>query len=170
MKYYNHPVIGFHAGDPLLGSVEVTELVFVAGNAAQQETEFAATPVATLASRKIKAIRAERDRVRDGGIVVDGVRYDSDAAAITMYHATMTTAGMIPNWSTPNWKASTNPVTGLGVYVTMDLAKLQTVWLAGVAHIDACHAWQKAREAEVAAAVAAGDRAAIVAVSEVFTP
>lgn len=167
MKYFNHPAIGFHAGAALPGSVEVTAQQFKDGSASQRSAELAATPLEKLAVRKIKAIRAERDRVRDGGIVVSGVRFDTDAAAVTMYHATMTTAAMVPNWSTPNWKAGTDPATGLGTYVAMDAAKLQAIWLAGVSHIDACHAWQKAREAEVAAAVSAGNKAALEAVSVV---
>lgn len=119
-----------------------------------------------LAAAKLAKIHAGKVSARDGGIILDGVRFDSDAQAIAMYQATLTTMSMVPNFSTSNWRTSVDPTTGLGIVVTMDLPKLQTLWLAGVQHIDACNAWQNAREAEVATALAAEDRAALLAVAE----
>ncbi len=85
-----------------------------------------------------------------------------------MYQATLTTMSMVPDFSTSNWHASVDPATGLDIVVTMDLPKLQTLRLAGVQHIDACSAWQNAREAEVATATATTDepaaRAALAAI------
>lgn len=122
-----------------------------------------------LAAAKLAKIHAGKISARDGGIILDAVRFDSDAQAIAMYHATLTTMSMVPDFTTDNWRASVDPATGLGIVVTMDLPKLQALWLAGVQHIDRCNAWQNARETEVAAALATGDREALLAPVPVFT-
>ena len=107
---------------------------------------------------KLAAIHAEKNRARDGGFVVGGVLYDSDLPARTSY-AELAIAMQADPALTTRWKASD------GVWVAMDLALFQQVYAAGRAHIEACFAWQEAREREVAAATTV---AAVEAISATY--
>ena len=124
-----------------------------------------------LKAAKIAAIRAARHAVEFGGIMHDGVMYDSDATARAKYGETRDVFALMPEMVVEEWKASDGP-DGLGVYVTMTKALLDALTLAGAAHDKACFDWERDRQAEVAAAMAleneAGARAALAAVSEVF--
>ena len=111
---------------------------------------------------KLAAIQAEKIRALDAGVMVEGVLFDIDASARVAYLELAMRLAANPALST-NWKAS------LGQWVTMDAALFDKLNVAGEAHIRACFAWQSAREAEVAAAFAAGDMAGIEAVSTVYS-
>ncbi|WP_027176849.1 DUF4376 domain-containing protein [Desulfovibrio aminophilus] len=125
--------------------VDLTDEEFAAALAAQN-----APTLEQARAAKLAAIQAEKNRARDGGVVVDGVRYDTDAGAILMYVSFLAQIDADPAYSTA-WKASTG-ADGLGVWVDMDAALFALVRPAVDAHISACFAWQAAREAEVAAA------------------
>ena len=111
------------------------------------------------AEKKLAAIQAGKVAARDRGVEVNGVLFDSDLAARMAYNELAIRFQQNPDFST-DWKASA------GQWVTMDAALFAQVMAAGEAHIQACFAWQAAREQEVAAAVAAGDRATMAAVAE----
>lgn len=104
---------------------------------------------------KLAAIHAEKNRARDGGFMVDGVLFDSDLPARTSYAELAIAMQQGPAFST-SWKASD------GVWVDMDATLFQKVYAAGRAHIEACFAWQEAKEQSVAAAATYDDVMAIV--------
>lgn len=87
------------------------------------------------------------------------VLFDSDAKARQAYLELAVKLGQDQAYSTP-WKASR------GVWVDMDAALFAAVQPSYEAHVEACFAWQAAREQELAQAYAAGDRVAMEAVSE----
>ena len=126
-------------------------------------------PVSEIAAQKIAAIRASRHAVEFGGMVHDGVMYDSDATARAKYGETRDVFALMPDLEIEGWKASDGP-DGLGVYVTMTKALLDALTLAGAAHDKACFDWERDRQAEVAAAMAleneAEARVALLAISE----
>lgn len=125
-------------------------------------------PVAELYAAKLAEIQAAKCRARDGGFVVDGVRFDSDLAARTAYAELAIAMQQDPAFST-RWRASE------GQWVTMDAALFQQVYAAGRAHIESCFAWQEVREQEIEAALAlaetdeAAARAAIAAIVPAYT-
>ena len=120
---------------------------------------------------KLARIRAARHAVEFGGIMHDGVMYDSDATARAKYGETRDVFALVPEMVVEGWKASDGP-DGLGIYVTMTKALLDALTLAGAAHDKDCFDWERDRQAEVAAAMAleneAEAKAALAAVSEVF--
>ena len=124
-------------------------------------TSFSAPPVdiAALASEKLTAINDGKNVALDGGFVYDGVFYDSDAKARLAYLELSLKLGQDPTYSTP-WKASA------GQWVMMTAALFAALQPAYEAHIAGCFAWQRFREAAVAAAVAAGDTEALAEVAE----
>ena len=97
------------------------------------------------AEKKLAAIQAGKVAARDRGVEVNGVLFDSDLAARMAYNELAIHFQQNPDFST-GWKASA------GQWVTMDAALFAQVMAAGEAHIQACFAWQAAREMEVAAA------------------
>ena len=104
---------------------------------------------------KLAAIHTEKNRARDGGFMVDGVLFDSDLPARTSYAELAISMQQDPAFST-RWKASD------GVWVDMDATLFQKVYAAGRAHIEACFAWQEAKEQSVATAATYDDVMAIV--------
>ena len=118
---------------------------------------------------KLAAIRAARHAVEYGGMVHDGVMYDSDATARAKYGETRDVFALMPEMYVEGWKASDGP-DGLGVYVTMTKDLLDALTLAGASHDKACFDWERDRQAEVAAAMAleneADARSALEAVSD----
>jgi hypothetical protein len=113
---------------------------------------------------KLARIRAARHAVEYGGMEYDGIMYDSDATARAKYSETARVFGLMPDLEIEGWKASDGP-DGMGVYVTMTKALLDSLTLAGAQRDQACFAWERARAAEVAAAETVG---AIEAVGEVM--
>jgi hypothetical protein len=107
---------------------------------------------------KLATIHSEKNRARDGGFMVGGVLYDSDLPARTSYAELAIAMQTDPDLTT-RWKASD------GVWVDMTSALFGQVYAAGRAHIEACFAWQEAREREVAAATTV---AAVDAISATY--
>lgn len=116
-----------------------------------------------IAAKKLAAINEAKNLALDSGFTFDGVLYDSDSKARLAYLELALKLGQDATYSTP-WKAST------GQWVTMDAALFAALQPAYEAHIAGCFAWQAAREAEVAAALALEDegeiRAALAAIPE----
>jgi hypothetical protein len=112
-----------------------------------------------LAEAKLAAINEGKNAALDGGFTHDGTLYDSDAKARLAYLELSLKLGQDATYST-TWKAST------GHWVTMDAALFAALQPSYEAHIQACFAWQAAREQEVVAAVAAMDVEALRAVEE----
>lgn len=121
-----------------------------------------------IVAAKTASLQAEKCRVRDAGFLVDGSRFDSDQAARTSYLELADMLAADASYAT-SWKASA------GVWVTMNATLYAKVKTTGAAHISICFAWQAARDAELAAilaAVAAGAmsaREARIAVDAVST-
>lgn len=101
---------------------------------------------------KLTRIRAARHAVEFGGMVYDGVMYDSDATARAKYGETRDVFALLPEFEIEGWKASDDPGAGLGIYVTMTKALLDALTLAGAQRDGAAFAWEQARQMEVAAA------------------
>jgi len=118
-----------------------------------------------LLATKMDAINEGKNNALDAGFLFtvgtgDDARevlFDSDAKARLAYLELAVKLGQDPAYSTP-WKASR------GQWVTMDAALFADLQPAYEAHIQACFAWQADREQELAAAYAAGDRAAMESV------
>ena len=133
------------------GTWEQSWEVYPIARTAEEESK----RLADAKAAKLAAIHAEKNRARDGGFVVGGVLYDSDLPARTSY-AELAIAMQTDPTLTTRWKASD------GVWVAMDLALFQQVYAAGRAHIEACFAWQEAKEQSVATAATYDDVMAIV--------
>lgn len=101
---------------------------------------------ADLVAEKMEAINAGKNVALDAGFQSGATFYDSDAKARLAYLELALKLGQTPAYET-DWKASR------GVWVTMNAALFAAVQPAYEAHIQACFAWQAAREMEVAAAV-----------------
>ena len=112
---------------------------------------------------KLDAINSGKNVALDAGFVHDGVLYDSDYKARLAYLEAATQFQLDPEFST-HWKAST------GQWVTMNAALFAALIPVYRAHVQACFAWQGAREQDVAAALALEDegeiRAALEAIPE----
>lgn len=107
---------------------------------------------------KLAAINAGKNAALDGGFLHDGTLFDSDYKARLAYLELALKLGQNPTYST-GWKASS------GNWVTMDAALFAALQPTYEAHIQACFAWQAAREMEVAAAETVEE---VEAVSEVM--
>lgn len=114
---------------------------------------------------KLTRIRAARHAVEFGGMVYNGVMYDSDATARAKYSETARVFNLMPDLEIEGWKASDDQVTGLGIYVTMTSALLNALTLAGAQRDGAAFAWEQAMGMEVAAAQTVAE---VEAVSEVM--
>lgn len=127
------------------------------GERIERAYDLEAIPMEELVAPILAAIQAEKVRARDAGFEVNGVLFDSDSEARVAYLELAGKLAANPGYST-SWKASA------GLWVDMDAALYAQVAAAGEAHISAVFGWQASREAEVAAAVAAEDAAALAAV------
>lgn len=97
-----------------------------------------------LRAKLLAEIGARKNALRDGGFLVDGVLWDSDAGARLAYAELAQRLAADPSFTT-RWKASE------GQWVTMTAALFAAVYTAGAAHIAAAFAWQEAEEARLAA-------------------
>ena len=173
MGYYYHPIHGLHQGDPIGGaeSTTLTESEFIqlteeraaqeSAQAAQAEADrIAATPIAVLAQAKLGEIRAARRAIEHGGVTLDDVRYESDPTARAKYVETNQLFLIQPTMEIPGWKASDDPVTGLGIYVTMTPAVMASLIVLAAQLDGQAFAWEAGKQAEVATALALEDEAA----------
>ena len=96
---------------------------------------------------KLLLLQEEKVRVRDGGITVDGILFDTDKSAMDAYTRTAVFVFQAsPEAVIPQWKASD------GVWVEMTYGLLQKLIPAGLANESAAFAWQQAQEQLVMAA------------------
>lgn len=98
-----------------------------------------------LKSAKLISIQREKSRVRDGGFMVDGTLFDSDAEARVSYLELAMKLQADFTFST-QWKASD------GTWVEMDTALYGQVATAGETHIAGVFAWQAGQAALIEAA------------------
>jgi len=117
--------------------------------------------IAEIAQAKLAAINNGKNVALDGGFTHNSVLFDSDSKARLAYLEFAHKLSTSPLYSTP-WKAST------GQWVTMDATLFSALQPAYEQHIQACFAWQAAREMEVAAAVALGSIEGVKAVAEII--
>ena len=133
------------------GTWEQSWEVYPISRTAEEESK----RLADAKAAKLAAIHSEKNRARDGGFMVDGVLFDSDLPARTSYAELAISIQQDPAFST-RWKASE------GVWVEMTSVLFGQVYAAGRAHIEACFAWQEAKEQAVAMAATYDDVMAIV--------
>lgn len=145
---YEYPVY-----DSDLYDMEPRPLV-VRDTYALQTFDVAPRPLGLAKSSLLARVDAAKNAARDGGFVVDGVRYDSDLPARTAYAELAIALNADPSL-TVQWKASR------GAWVTMNAELFQQVHAVGRAHIESCFAWQAAKEAEIDACATVEDLAAV---------
>lgn len=91
-------------------------------------------------------IRAEKIRVRDGGVMVGTVLFDTDASARIAYAELSLRMAANPDYAVTDWKASE------GVWVSMNAEMFGSLMAAGEAHIAAVFTWQRTMESAVESA------------------
>lgn len=101
-------------------------------------------PAAEVRANLLAEIGARKNTMRDGGFLVDGVLWDSDAGARLAYAELAQRLAADPSFTT-RWKASE------GQWVTMTAALFAAVYTAEADHIASAFAWQEAEEARLAA-------------------
>lgn len=89
------------------------------------------------------AVHNEKKRVRDSGVTVDGIRFDTDLTARVSYREFADQAALDPAYTVPDWRASQ------GVFVTMDAVLHARVAEAGKQLFTHVFAWQRQQEAKV---------------------
>lgn len=121
------------------------------------------TPDLTLlAIEKVNKIKEERDKALSSGIIVDGIKFDTDEKAILAYMRFIIATILNPSITIPDWKASDN------TWVTMDaylISKILTKWLQVE---PAAFSWQKNKLAEVQSAYQSSDVTALSNVSTIY--
>ena len=94
---------------------------------------------------KLLEIQREKCKVRDAGVTVGGVLFDTDSAAQGMYTQTLMMMQMMPGFVVEGWKASA------GIYVDLDQTLLMGVLMSWKELINALTLKQAEKEAEVQA-------------------
>lgn len=100
-------------------------------------------------------IQEEKKRVRDGGVTVDGVLFDTDIPAQVAYGNFARKLSSDSTYESLVWKASA------GVYVTMNATKLAQVEAAGEQLLADVFTWQKTQDEAVDAATTATEIEAV---------
>lgn len=113
-----------------------------------------------IANQKLAEIQAEKCRVRDGGMIVDGILWDTDTSAISAYMQFMFKLQLNNAASVPNWKAST------GVWTVMDGTVLTSLMAEWETLQTSAFNWQKEKEEEVELCLSEND---IESLKEVVT-
>jgi hypothetical protein len=124
-----------------IGDYIITNAETIKSTIKTSRTESIATLHEVLTDKTV-AIRTEKRRARDAGFDVEGMQFDSDAAARIAYLELAKNLGNDPTYST-RWRASE------GIWTTMGAALFAKVEAGLKAHIAAVFAWQAAREAEL---------------------
>ena len=101
-------------------------------------------PAGEMRAGLLAEIGARKNSLRDGGFLVDGTLWDSDAGARLAYAELAQRLATDPAFTT-RWKASD------GQWVDMCAALFAQVYTAGEAHIASAFAWQEGEEARLAA-------------------
>ena len=102
-------------------------------------------------------INSRKNALRDGGFMVGGTLFDSDASARLAYAELAQRLTAEPTFST-EWKASAS------AWVTMDATLFAKVYAAGAQHIARAFSFQRAEEERLAATPDAGLASFTVAV------
>lgn len=101
--------------------------------------------------KKKEALQAEKCKVRDSGIVVDGTLFDTDHGAVAAYMQFYFELMGNPSAVVSDWKASS------GVWVEMNGALLAKI-MAGLRSMQkSVFSWQKEKEKEFTDAVNKGE-------------
>lgn len=100
-------------------------------------------------------IQIEKKRVRDGGVVVNDVLFDTDLPARMSYAELHRKIDSNPTYTVPHWKASGN------VFVSMDATKLSQVEQAGEQLLADVFAWQAAQNSAIDAATTVAEVEAV---------
>lgn len=99
-----------------------------------------------LRAEKEAALAVEKRRVKDGGFMVDGVLFDSDAAARTAYLEFNAFLAIDPTYS-EEWKASGD------TWVTLDATLFAKIVEASKQHTSSVFAWLKQQQTALKAAM-----------------
>ena len=94
------------------------------------------------ADKKVE-LQQEKCRRRDAGMTIDGILWDTDYAAQTMYTQFAVGLSSNPQLSINPWKASA------GVYSIMDAAMIQQIIAHWTVYVSGITATQQAKEAEI---------------------
>ena len=125
--------------------------------------EVVETTLEQLAGIKLAAIQKEKIRVRDGGVLVDGILFDTDARAMAAYTKTMVFLfSQNPTAVIQDWKASE------GIWIQMTYPLLASLVPIMAANETNAFAWQAAREEEIRVALDNNNRAALETVSTTY--
>jgi len=113
------------------------------------------TAILAIAKKRVYAlIQEEKKRVRDSGIVVDGIKYDTDLNARTSYANLKNEFRDDPSL-TKRWRASD------GVWVDLTATMFNALYTAVNDHADYCFYWQESKEKLVVAAKSIEELSAI---------
>ena len=119
-----------------------------------QYVEMADYPAKRLAAAirvKLVELQAEKVRRRDAGLTIDGIQWDTDAAAQVMYTQFAVELLSNPSVVVADWKASS------GVFAPMDAATFQRIRAAWAGHCTSITSAQRRKEAEIQALSAVAD-------------
>ena len=89
---------------------------------------------------KLAEVQAEKVKVRDGGMLVDGVLWDTDSQAQAAYQRFFIGLSSNPSLSVSNWRASKD------IVKTMDAVMFQKIMVAWQAHEAGCFLWQDQKD------------------------
>ena len=104
-----------------------------------------ASRLSTAKANKILDIQEKKKELRDAGIFIDGVLYDTDQSAQVMYTQFLLALTTDPTYKIEEWKASGES------FVVMDLAKILQIKDMWSTFCTSLHAVQSQKNAEVAA-------------------
>jgi len=119
------------------------------------------SPVDVLVEQKRADIRAEKYKIRDSGVLVNGILFDTDLEARISY-VELGQRFIDDPTITLDWKASGN------TWVLMDLALYQEVVTAKDKHIKGVFEWQLAVETEINESLVVDDLEHLERISTIF--
>jgi len=106
---------------------------------------------------KMLDIQRHKCLLRDGGVIIDGILWDTDSSAQGMYTQTMLMMQIDPTFVVPDWKASA------GVYTEMSLPVLTSVLMEWKDFVSGLTTNQKKKEDELLVYVGGGATAEQIA-------
>lgn len=113
--------------------------------------DYAAHMLEAAKQRKRIELQTEKVRRRDAGLTIDGILWDTDAAAQVMYTQFAVELLSNPSVVVDDWKASS------GVFAPMDAATFQRIRAAWADHCTSITSAQRRKEAEIQALSAVAD-------------
>ena len=173
MLYYSKSTSGFYSDDlhgenipddaveitgekhqELLADIALGKRIDI-GSDGQPFASFPEISLEELAAQKRAEVQAEKRKIRDAGVIVDGVLFDSDLAARIAYAELGAKFSENPEYIAASWKASS------GQWVDMGLEKYRQVMTSGEDLMQTIFAWQKIKESAINEMLATGDRAGL---------